>query len=149
MRRGEQVVYLYTQTWRSRIPWLTPSVYVVASGPAPSASGCPATRHFPCEVSTLYFTVSPLGMPTATNHPVTHVQNLSRHFCPLILSSSLAPYSIPPSVFILTGYGVVFQRGRDIVRLDLYLMLWTGGSFLLALLLTRRRFVFRALFSHI
>ena len=81
------------------------------------------------------------------NHPVTHVQNLSRHFCPLILSSSLAPYSIPPSVFMLTGYGVVFQRGRDIVHLDLYLMLRTRGSFLLALLLTRRRFVFRALFS--
>ena len=83
-------------------------------------------------------TAKTIPSPMSKTCPVT--------FCPLILSSSLAPYSIHPSVFILTGYGVVFQRGRDIVHLDLHLMLWTGGSFLLALLLTRCRFVFRAFF---
>ena len=125
-----------------------PSVYIVPSDQAPSASGCPASRYFTCGVSSLFHR-QPFRNANGKKHPVTHVQNLSRHFCPLILSSSLAPYSIPSSVSILTGYGVVLQSGRDIVHLDLYLMLLTGGSFLLALLLTRRRFVFRALFSHI
>ena len=73
---------------------------------------------------------------------------MSRHPCPsLILSSSLAPYSIPPSVFILTGYGVYFPKRQGYCSYgSVYLMLWTSGSFLLALLLTRCRFVFCAFF---
>ena len=146
MRRGEQVVYLHTQMWRSRISWLTPSVYVVPSDSAPSASGRPASRYSTCGASSLYFTVSPSRMLTAKTIPSPMSKTGTVTFVH-ILSSSLAPYSMTPSVSILTGYGVVFQRGWDIVHLDLYLMLRTRGSFLLALLLTRRCFVFRAFFS--
>ena len=54
-------------------------------------------------------------------------------------SSSFAPYSIPPSPSILTGYGVCFQKRQEYrLRGSVHLMPWTGGSFLLASLLTRR-----------
>ena len=88
----------------------------------------------------------PFKSADGKNHP-SPMSKISTVALVHILSSSLAPYSMTPSVSILTGYGVVFQRGWDIVHLDLYLMLRTRGSFLLALLLTRRRFVFRTLFS--
>ena len=118
-KRGEQVIYLYKQMWRSRIPWLTPSVYVVSSGPKPSASGCLASRHFICGVSSLYFTVSHPRMLTAKTIPSPMSKTCTVTFVH-ILSSSFAPYYMTPSVSILTGYGVVFQRGWDIVHLDLY-----------------------------
>ena len=126
---------------------LTPSVYVI-----PSVYVYPVSfrmSSFTCGVIFLHIPVSLEGMLTAKT---------PRHLCPayavtlvyLILSSSLAPYSIPPSDFVLTGCGVCFLKRQGYrSRGSMHLMPWTGGSFLLAQLLTRRRFVFRALFSHI
>ena len=68
-----------------------------------------------------------------------------------LLSSSVAPYSISPSLSILTGYGVnVFVNWlllyslrerenhlRGTPRATVHLMLWTNDAFSLALLLTR------------
>ena len=65
-----------------------------------------------------------------------------------LLSLSVAPYSISPSLFILTGYGVhvfvncvIFKEAGKFLhgspRAAVHLMLWTGGMFLLALLMTR------------
>ena len=90
----------------------------------------------------------PLRNADGKTHLITFVQSMYRHPCPLNLSSSLAPYSIPPSDSILTGYGVCFLKRQGYCSHgSVHLMPWTGGSFLLALLLTRRRFVFRAFFS--
>ena len=109
----------------------------------PLTSGCSAL----CGVLLLQIPVSLDGMLTAkpSRHPC---QACTVTIVYLILSSSLAPYSIPPSDSILTGYGVCFQKRQGYrSRGSVHLMPWTGGSFLLALLLTRRRFVFRAIFS--
>ena len=83
VRRGEQVVYLHTQTWRSRISWLTPSVFVVPSDQAPSASGRPASRYSTCGASSPYFTVSHSRVPTAKT---------IRHLCPKSLPSLLSTF---------------------------------------------------------
>ena len=102
---------------------------------------------FICGVLFLHIPVSLEGMLTAKTprHPC---QAYAVTLVYLILSSSLAPYSIPPSDSILTGCGVCFLKRQGYrSRGSVHLMPWTGGSFLLALLLTRRRFVFRAIFS--
>ena len=102
---------------------------------------------FICGVLFLHTPVSLEGILTAKTprHPC---QAYTVTLVYLILSSSLAPYSIPPSDSILTGCGVCFLKRQEYrSRRSVHLMPWTGGSFLLALLLTRRRFVFRAIFS--
>ena len=87
--------------------------------------------------------------------PFLGLHRRSCHLCTvtlasIILSSSFAPYSITPSPSVLTGYGVCLQkRQKHRLRGSEHLMPWTGGSFPLASLLTRRRFVFRAIFPYI
>ena len=90
--------------WR-RQPKFTPSVYIYPVSFRMSS--------FTCGVIFLHIPVSLEGMLTAKT---------PRHLCPayavtlvyLILSSSLAPYSIPPSDSILTGCGVCFSKEAGI-----------------------------------
>ena len=70
---------------------------------------------------------------------------------PVTIVHLFYPHHLPPTPYLRQFIywrvmELIFQRGRNIVRMDVYLMLWTCGSFLLALLLTRRCFVFRAFF---
>ena len=81
--------------------------------------------------------ISSLEMLTAKRVP----SPLSTYFilitCPL-LHTSVSLYT--------DGSWSLFSKEAGILYGSVYLMFWTGGSFLLALLLTRCRFVFHALF---
>ena len=90
-----------------------------------------------CGVPSHHVAVSSLEMLTAKRVP----SPLSTYFilitCPL-LHTSVSLYT--------EGLWSSFSKEAGILYGSVYLMLWTGGSFLLALLLTMCRFVFHAFF---
>ena len=113
-----------------------------------------------CAVSFRIFNLAALYMWSLFNTfcrqhglTATHIPLPMSEICPVTLVPSFILITCPllhTSVSIYTdGLWSCSPKRQRHVHMDLYLMLWTGGSFLLALLLTRRCFVFRAVFFHI
>ena len=101
-KRREQVIHLFIQTWLSRNPCLVPSAYLMPSPYMPLASGSPSISILSVsEYLQFYYFV----VPGSSSHPTaSHDKSrLTAHYLPslyslLILSLSVAPYSIFPSV---------------------------------------------------
>ena len=112
-KRGEQVIHLFIQTWLSRNPCLASSAYLMPSPYMPSASGGLQSL---CRRLQIYLQFHYAVVPGSSSHTtVSHDKSrLTAHYLPslyslLILSLSVAPYSIFPSVtFYADGLWSVF-----------------------------------------
>ena len=113
LKRGEQVIHLFIQMWLSRNPCLAPSAYLMPSPYIPSASGGLQSL---CRRLRIYLQFHYAVVPGSFSHTtVSHDKSrLTAHYLPslyslLILSLSVAPYSIFPSVtFYADGLWSVF-----------------------------------------